>query len=60
MQWHEVFHGDQEPTEQQIKDFIANPLWQDLSDHLTQTYRIKPKKPIADAQWEMDIGWAGI
>ena len=44
MQWHEVFHGDQEPTEQQIKDFIANPLWQDLSDHLTQTYRIKTKK----------------
>ena len=59
MQWHEVFHGDQEPTEQQIKDFIATPLWQDLSVHLTQTYRIKPKKTysrcsMGDGYW---MGW---
>ena len=59
MQWHEVFHGDQEPTEQQIKDFIATPLWQDLSDHLTQTYRIKQKKTysrcsMGDGYW---MGW---
>lgn len=44
MQWYDMFNGEQEPTEQQITDFIANPLWQELSDHLIRTYLIKPKK----------------
>lgn len=59
MQWYEVFNKEQEPTEQQITDFIANPLWQDLLDHFTQTYRVKPKKTysrcsMGDGYW---MGW---
>ncbi len=58
MQWHEVFHGDQEPTEQQIKDFIATPLAglirsfnADLPDKTQKTYS---RCSMGDGYW---MGW---
>ncbi|MBO0450867.1 DUF3788 domain-containing protein [Candidatus Enterococcus murrayae] len=44
MQWYELFHEDIEPTDRQISDFISNPLWQELSEYLIQTYAVKPKR----------------
>lgn len=59
MQWSELFQAEKEPTEKQITEFIANPLWHDLSDHLQSTYKIKPKCvysgcSMGDGYWK---GW---
>jgi len=43
MQWSEVFNAGQEPSEKEIRDFVANPLWDDLADHLRQVYNVQPK-----------------
>ncbi|MGM0166173.1 hypothetical protein IGI39_001131 [Enterococcus sp. AZ135] len=59
MQWSELFNADREPSEKQITDFISNPLWIELSDHLRQTYNVKPKHvysgcSMGDGYWK---GW---
>lgn len=59
MQWNDLFHAEQEPTDQQIIEYISNPLYQELSDHLIETYKIKPKKvysgcSMGDGYWQ---GW---
>ncbi|MGO3603251.1 MAG: DUF3788 domain-containing protein [Enterococcus malodoratus] len=59
MQWNELFNADQEPTEQQITEFISSPLWHDLANHLIQTYQVKPKSvysgcSMGDGYWK---GW---
>lgn len=58
MQWSERFNAEQEPTEQQITDFISNPLWLELENHLKETYKVKPK--IAYSGCSMGEGyWKG-
>lgn len=59
MQWNDLFNADQEPTEQQITEYISNPLWKELSDYLIATYKIKPKRvysgcSMGDGYWK---GW---
>jgi len=43
MQWSELFGDECEPLDNQIKEFVNTPLWDDLSNYLQQTYNIKPK-----------------
>lgn len=43
MNWFEVYPKSQEPTLQQISDFIASPLWNGLCTWAEQTYGIAPK-----------------
>lgn len=59
MQWYELFNAEQEPTEQQITDYISNPLWLELADYLTENYKVKPKIvysgcSMGDGYWK---GW---
>lgn len=58
MQWYELFTAEKVPTDQQITDFISNPLWLELADHLKDTYKVKPK--IAYSGCSMGDGyWKG-
>ncbi len=43
MQWSERFTSEQEPSQQQIREFAATPLWDDLTAHVQETYKAAPK-----------------
>jgi AraC family transcriptional regulator len=43
LQWSELFGKEHEPSDSQIKEFVDTPLWDDLDNHLKQTYNVKPK-----------------
>jgi len=43
MLWYDLYNKEKEPLEYQIKDFVDNPLWEELTTHLQQTYNIKPQ-----------------
>ncbi|MCL2699343.1 MAG: DUF3788 domain-containing protein, partial [Defluviitaleaceae bacterium] len=58
MQWHELFNKEHEPSDNQIKEFVNTPLWDDLADSLRQTYNVKPK--LSYSGCAMDSGmWKG-
>jgi AraC family transcriptional regulator len=58
MQWSELYSKENEPTDEQIQDFVATPLWGELADYLQQTYKVKPK--IENSGCMMDKGvWKG-
>jgi len=43
MLWSELFNDGHEPSDNQIKEFVDTPLWDDLTNHLQQTYNVQPK-----------------
>ncbi|MDR0768021.1 MAG: DUF3788 domain-containing protein [Methanosarcinales archaeon] len=43
MQWAELFDDGREPSENQIREFVVTPLWDDLANYLQQTYNVQPK-----------------
>ncbi len=58
MLWYEHFDKEHEPSDEQIAEYIATPLWSELADYLQQTYNIKPK--IEYSSCSMDGGiWKG-
>jgi AraC family transcriptional regulator len=58
MQWSELFNKKNEPTDEQIQEFVATPLWGELSGYLQQTYKVNPK--IEYSSCKMDNGaWQG-
>ncbi|MCL2569073.1 MAG: DUF3788 domain-containing protein [Oscillospiraceae bacterium] len=58
MHWNELFSKEQEPSEDQIKEFVRTPLWDDLDQYLKQTCKVKPK--VAHSNCSMDKGmWKG-
>lgn len=42
MLWNELFDKENEPSDSQISEFVATPLWNDLTGYLRQTYNIQP------------------
>lgn len=42
MQWHTLYSKENEPTEEQIRQFTATPCWDTLTSYLQQTYQIQP------------------
>ncbi|MCL2696167.1 MAG: DUF3788 domain-containing protein [Clostridiales bacterium] len=58
MLWSQLHPADQEPLEEQINTFVDTPLWDDLAQHLQQTYCIQPK--LSYSNCAMDKGeWKG-
>ena len=58
MQWNELFDSENQPSENQISDYIDIPLWKNLDDYLKQTYNVKPK--LSHSNCAMDGGmWKG-
>ena len=43
MLWNELWDKGHEPPDSQIADFVETPLWDDLANHLQETYKVKPK-----------------
>ena len=58
MQWNELFDNEHEPSNNQIKEFVETPLWEDLENFLKETYNVKPK--LSHSKCAMDKGmWKG-
>ena len=58
MQWNELFNKENEPSENQVRDYIDVPLWDDLNNHLQQTYNVKPKLSYSNCSMDNGI-WKG-
>lgn len=43
MEWIKLYPADVQPTDKQISDFIASPLWADLNDFLSKSYDVTPQ-----------------
>jgi len=41
--WSELFDDRHAPLDNQIKEFVDTPLWDNLADYLQQTYNVQPK-----------------
>ena len=58
MLWNELFDAENQPQEDQIRDFADTPLWDELTSYLQQTYALKPK--LSYSNCAMDKGlWKG-
>lgn len=42
MDWVSLYTADKQPTEAEIAEFIASPLWNNLNDFLQESYEVKP------------------
>ena len=58
MLWSELFHDAHKPSDNQIKEFVNTPLWDELANYLQQTYAAKPN--LSYSNCSMDKGfWQG-
>jgi len=58
MIWDKLFDKEHEPQDNQIKEFVDTPLWDDLTGYLQRTYNVKPK--LFYSSCAMDDGfWKG-
>jgi len=58
---YEVFNKENQPTEDEIKDFVGTkifPLFADLDNHLCESYKIKPKLAYSSCAMDNNI-WRG-
>jgi len=42
-EWSELFNNRHEPLDNQIREFVDSPLWDDLTNYLQETFKVKPK-----------------
>ncbi len=42
MYWVDLYKADKQPTEEEIADYIASPLWDDLNEFLRSNYEVEP------------------
>jgi len=42
MEWAGLYSADNQPSEAQIAEYIATPLWADLNDFLRENYGVQP------------------
>lgn len=42
MDWNYLYTADKQPTEAEIAEYIASPLWNDLNDFLQENYEVEP------------------
>lgn len=58
MEWSELYHSENQPTYEDVTDFISSDLWQELNAYLQEAYPIQPK--MAFSKCVMDKGfWKG-
>ena len=56
--WSELFGKENEPSYEQIEEFVATPLWGALADHLQKTYNAKPNLSYSGCNMDGGI-WKG-
>ena len=54
MEWYELFDSENEPSTEQIKEYVNTPLFTDLDGYLQEAYKIKSK--VAYSKCKMDAG----
>jgi hypothetical protein len=42
MDWVNLYTADKQPTEAEIAEYIASPLWNNLNDFLRKNYEVEP------------------
>lgn len=42
MDWVNLYGSDKQPTKDQIAEYIASPLWDDLNNFLQENYEVNP------------------
>jgi len=42
MEWAGLYGADRQPSEAQIAEYIANPLWENLNGFLRESYGVQP------------------
>jgi hypothetical protein len=58
MQWYELYNKENEPTENQIKEYVDTNLWDSLTNYIQEMYNVKPKYSFSNCS--MDKGnWKG-
>ena len=58
MQWNELYDREHEPSKIQVCEFVETPLFEELDEHIRETYKVKPK--LAYSGCAMDGGmWKG-
>ncbi len=58
MEWNNLFNKENEPSNQEIKEFVDTPLYDDLDNYLRETYKVQPK--LFYSSCSMDNGyWKG-
>jgi len=58
MLWYELFDKAHEPQDNEIREFVDTPLWDDLAKYLQQSYKVHPK--LFHSGCSMDKGyWRG-
>ncbi len=58
MLWSELFSSGHEPLDHEIREFVDTPLWDNLADHLQQTYKAKSKLFYSGCSMDQDF-WKG-
>ena len=58
MQWYELFDDANEPSDDEIINFVETPLWSELDGHLRQIYNVKPKLFYSNCSMQQGI-WKG-
>jgi len=58
VKWSELFNSGHEPSDNQIKEYVDTPLWDDIAVHLQQTYNVRPKLSYSCCSMDQGI-WKG-
>lgn len=58
MEWSELYHSENQPTDKEICGFIGNDLWRELNAYLQETYSIQPKMTYSNCSMDKGI-WKG-
>lgn len=43
MNWMNLYSADIQPTDEQVSNYISNPLWAQLNDFLQENYKVEPR-----------------
>ena len=55
MEWNKAFGGDNQPSYEDISNFIRSELWADFISHLQETYGVQPI--MSHSICSMQAGW---
>jgi len=58
MLWNELYSKENEPSEDQVSEFINSTLFSELDNHLRQAYKVKPKQTYSNCNLNEGI-WKG-
>ena len=58
MNWSELYHSENPPTDKDIANYIGNNLWLELNIYLKETYPVQPKMTYSNCSMDKGI-WKG-